>query len=51
MRPEDMLDVLYEIREYLEREYDVIGDAGDVPNTPMRLGTELSEVIRSLGGE
>lgn len=49
MRPEDMLDVLYEIREYLEREYDVIGD--DVPNTPMRLGTELSEVIRSLGGE
>lgn len=51
MRDEDILDVLYAIREYLEGEYDVVGEPADIPNAPMKLGRDLNEVIRSLGGE
>lgn len=51
MRSEDMLDVLYAVREYLEAREDVRADDPSQGNQAMLLKRDLNEVIRELGGE
>lgn len=51
MRPEDMLDTLYSIRDYLEDREDISYADPDMPNTAMRLKRDLQEIIVALGGE